>query len=89
VAIYDRDMDGGRGQAGQGLGVGRVIGPAERDAAAIRAAARTVLGDPRYRQRARHMHGQICALPPATAAVTALEQLAGNHARHRNCAAEP
>jgi UDP:flavonoid glycosyltransferase YjiC (YdhE family) len=66
----------------QALGAGRVIGPAERDAAAIRAAVRTVLGDPAYRERARHVRDEIRALPPAAAAVTALEQVAGEHARH-------
>jgi UDP:flavonoid glycosyltransferase YjiC (YdhE family) len=66
----------------QALGVARVIGPAERNAGAIRAAVRTVLGDPAYRQHARHMRGEICALPPAEAAVTALEQIVARHARH-------
>src|SRR5215469_3529847 len=63
----------------QALGVGRVIGPAERTAAAVR----TVLGDPSYRDRARHVRDEICALPPAAAAVTALEQVVDKHAEHR------
>src|SRR5580658_8929470 len=73
----------------QALGVGRVIGPAERNAAAIRAAVRTVLDDPAYREQARHMRDQARALPPPAAAVTALEQVADKHAGHRSCAAGP
>ena len=73
----------------QALGVGRVIGPADRTAAAIRAAVRTVLGDPSYRDQARHMRDEIRALPPADAAVIALEQVADQHARRRSCAAGP
>jgi MGT family glycosyltransferase len=67
----------------QALGVGRVIGPAERGAAAIRAAVRAVLGDPSYRQQARHMRDEIRALPPAAAAVTALEHVVDEHAGQR------
>jgi UDP:flavonoid glycosyltransferase YjiC (YdhE family) len=67
----------------EALGLGRVIGPAERNAGAIRAAVRTVLGDPCYRQRARHMRDEVCALPPTAAAVTALERVADKHAGHR------
>jgi UDP:flavonoid glycosyltransferase YjiC (YdhE family) len=73
----------------QALGVGRVIGPAERNAAAIRAAVRTVLGEPSYREQARHMRDEGRALPPAAAAVTALEQVADKHVGHRGCAAGP
>jgi UDP:flavonoid glycosyltransferase YjiC (YdhE family) len=68
----------------QALGVGRVIGPADRNAAAIRAAVRTVLADPSYRDQAQHMRDQVRALPPAAAAVTALEQVAAEHPGHRN-----
>jgi Erythromycin biosynthesis protein CIII-like, C-terminal domain len=64
----------------QALGVGRVIWPAERNAAAIRAAVRTVLGDPAYREHAQHMRDEAGALPPAAAAVTVLEQVADEHA---------
>jgi UDP:flavonoid glycosyltransferase YjiC (YdhE family) len=64
----------------QALGVGRVIGPAERNATAIRAAVRTVLGEPSYRKCARHMRDEVCALPPAAAAVTALERVVDQHA---------
>jgi UDP:flavonoid glycosyltransferase YjiC (YdhE family) len=65
----------------QALGAGRVILPAERNAAEIRAAVRTVLGDPSYREQARHMRDEIRALPLAPAAVTAIERLAAEHAR--------
>ena len=57
------------------LGVGRVIGPAQRDAAVIRAAVRTVLDDSCYRDQARHMRDEIRSLPRAADAVTALERL--------------
>jgi UDP:flavonoid glycosyltransferase YjiC (YdhE family) len=73
----------------QALGVGRVIGPADRNATVIRAAVRTVLGDPCYREQARHMRDEVCALPPVAAAVTALEQVVAKHAGHRSCAAGP
>jgi MGT family glycosyltransferase len=66
----------------QSLGVGRVIGPADRDAATIRAAVRTVLADPSYRDHARHMRDEIRALPPTDAAVTVLEQVVDKHAGH-------
>ena len=73
----------------QALGAGRVIGPAERNAAVIRAAVRTVLGEPSYRQCARHIRDEVCALPPAAAAVTALERIVDEHAARRSCAAGP
>jgi hypothetical protein len=41
---------------------------------------RTVLGDPSYREQALHMRDEARALPPAAAAVTALEQVADKHA---------
>jgi UDP:flavonoid glycosyltransferase YjiC (YdhE family) len=66
----------------QALGVGRAIWPAERNAGVIRAAVRTVLADPAYREHARHIRDELRALPPATAAATALEQVVANHARH-------
>jgi UDP-glucoronosyl and UDP-glucosyl transferase len=65
----------------QALGAGRVIWPAERNAQAIRAAVRTVLADPSYRDQARHMRDEMRALPPAAAAVTAIERLVDEHAR--------
>ena len=64
----------------QALGVARVIGPAQRHPQAIRAAVRAVLGDPAYRDRARHMRDDIHALPPARAAAEALERLVQDHA---------
>jgi UDP:flavonoid glycosyltransferase YjiC (YdhE family) len=63
----------------QALGVGHVIGPADRDATAIRAAVRTVLADPSYRDHARHMRDEIRALPPADAVIIALEQIVDKH----------
>jgi UDP:flavonoid glycosyltransferase YjiC (YdhE family) len=66
----------------QALGVGRAIGPADRNAGVIRAAARTVLGDPSYREHARHMRDLSRALPPVAAAVTALERFVDEHAGH-------
>ena len=46
----------------QALGVGRVIGPAERNAAAIRTAVRTVLGDPVLpRPCTAHARRSLCA----------------------------
>jgi UDP:flavonoid glycosyltransferase YjiC (YdhE family) len=66
----------------QALGVGRVIWPAERNAAVIRAAVRTVLGDLSYREHARHMRDEAGALPPVAAAVTALERVVDEHAGH-------
>jgi MGT family glycosyltransferase len=65
----------------QALGVGRVIGPADRTAPAIRAAVRTVLDDPSYRDQALRMRDEIRALPPTAATVTALEQIADQHPR--------
>jgi len=35
-----------------------------------------VLDEPAYREKARHMRDEARALPPAAAAVTALEQVA-------------
>jgi MGT family glycosyltransferase len=45
------------------LGVARVIWPAQRHSQAIRTAVRAVLGDPAYRDRARHMRDDIHVLP--------------------------
>jgi hypothetical protein len=36
---------------------------------------RTVLDDPAYREHARQMRYEVCALPPVAAAVTALERV--------------
>ena len=66
----------------QALGAGRVIRPGKRNAAQIRAAVRTVLGDPCYREQARQIRDETRALPPAAAAVTALERIVHEHARH-------
>jgi UDP:flavonoid glycosyltransferase YjiC (YdhE family) len=58
------------------LGLGRVVGPEERTAAAIGAAARAVLGDPGYRERARRARAEAEALPGLAQAVGLLERLA-------------
>jgi UDP:flavonoid glycosyltransferase YjiC (YdhE family) len=63
----------------QALGVGRVVGPAERNATVIREAVRTVLADPAYRERARRMRDEVRALPPVTAAVAELERVVDEH----------
>jgi MGT family glycosyltransferase len=63
----------------QALGVGRVVGPAERNATVIREAVRTVLADPAYRECARRMRDEVRALPPVTAAVAELERVVDEH----------
>jgi UDP:flavonoid glycosyltransferase YjiC (YdhE family) len=63
----------------EALGVARVVGQADRQPKAIRAAVRAVLDDPGYRDRARLMRHDIHALPPVAAAVEALERLVGDH----------
>jgi UDP:flavonoid glycosyltransferase YjiC (YdhE family) len=67
----------------QALGAGRLIGPDQRNTTVIRAAVRTILADPGYRQHAQQMRDEIRALPPPAAAVTALEQVTEEHKRHR------
>lgn len=58
------------------LGAGAVLGPGERTPEAIRAAVRTVLADPRYRQRAQRLRAELRAAPDLADAVRLLEQLA-------------
>jgi len=58
------------------LGVGRVIGPEERTAETIGAAARTVLAEPSYRRNAEGMRDAMAALPGPEYAVQLLERLA-------------
>ena len=57
------------------LGLGRVVGPEARTAAAIGAAVRAVLGDPAYRARARACQAELGALPGVEHAVALLERL--------------
>jgi MGT family glycosyltransferase len=57
------------------LGVGRVIGPEERSAAAIGAAARMVLEDATYRRNAERVRQGMLALPGPEHAVALLERL--------------
>lgn len=58
------------------LGLGRVVGPGERTPAGIRAAARAVLGDPAYHERARRFRAEMEALPGIEHGVALLERLA-------------
>ena len=60
------------------LGVGVTLGPEERTAAVVRRAARAVLADPAYAERAREMGQEMAALPGPRHAVALLEAL------HRN-----
>lgn len=64
----------------EALGVARIIAPTAREPQAIHAAARAVLDDTSYHQRARQMRSEIDSLPPVETAVTMLEQLAHEHA---------
>jgi UDP:flavonoid glycosyltransferase YjiC (YdhE family) len=63
----------------EALGLGRRVGPDERDPATIRAAVREVMADPSYRANARAFAGEMAALPPIAEAVRLLEQLALDH----------
>ncbi len=58
------------------LGLGRVIGPDDRTPAAIGAAVREVLRDPRYRQNAQRLRDEMEALPGPERGVELLERLA-------------
>jgi len=58
------------------LGVGEVIGPDDRTAGAIRAAAWEVLEEPSYRARAERVRDAMAALPGPEYAVELLERLA-------------
>jgi UDP:flavonoid glycosyltransferase YjiC (YdhE family) len=58
------------------LGVGRVIAPDKRTPAAIRAAVRAVLGDPRYRRNAEHQCRELASLPVLDHGIALLERLA-------------
>ena len=62
------------------LGLGRVVGPDERTSAAIRAAAREALRDPRYRQNAQRLGDEMEALPGPERGVELLERLAAERA---------
>lgn len=57
------------------LGVGLRLLPDEVDAASIRHGVRDLLDQPRYRQRAVAMAGEIARMPPPAAAVPFLERL--------------
>ena len=60
----------------EALGVASVVEPAGRSAAAVRSAARQVLGDARYRRNAQRMQGEIARLPGLEHGVALLERLA-------------
>jgi UDP:flavonoid glycosyltransferase YjiC (YdhE family) len=57
-------------------GVGLTVGPNERTPEAIRAAVRTVLADPTFRQNAQRIRAEIQAMPGPETAVRFLERLA-------------
>ncbi len=57
------------------LGVGRVLGHAERTPDAIRKAATDVLASPGYRQAATRLQVEIAAMPPASEVVSKLVNL--------------
>jgi len=57
------------------LGVGRIIGAAERTPGAIRAAVREVLSEPRYRENAALLRKEIRAMPGPERAVSMLLKL--------------
>lgn len=57
------------------LGVGRVVGEAERSAGAITAALERVLGEPRYRERAQQLSREIALLPSVETVSERLERL--------------
>lgn len=58
------------------LHLGQVVGPEDRTPSAFRAAVRTVLDDPGYRERVRDLRAQVAVVPGVDAAVLLLEQLA-------------
>lgn len=58
------------------LGVGPVLGPAERTQEAIRATVRAVLATPAYRANAERIRDEMAALPGPEYAVALLERLA-------------
>jgi UDP:flavonoid glycosyltransferase YjiC (YdhE family) len=59
-----------------GMGAGIIVDERQRDAATVRGALGTVLGDPRYRQAARQAAASMAALPPFSRAAGLVEQLA-------------
>jgi UDP:flavonoid glycosyltransferase YjiC (YdhE family) len=62
----------------EALGLGRRVGPEERDPATIRAAVREVSDDPHYRAAVQGFAEEMRSLPPISDAVGLLEQLATN-----------
>ena len=68
----DQPINARRAEA---LGAAIVLGADQRTPAAIRAAVRTVLADPRYRRRARDVQAEIAALPKPARGVELLAHL--------------
>ena len=62
----------------EALGLGRRVGPEERDPATIRAAVREVSDDPHYRAAVQGFAEEMRSLPPISDAVGLLEELATN-----------
>ena len=60
----------------EALGLGRRVGPEERDADVIRSSLRDVLDDSTYRRAAGAFAADMAALPDLRHAVALLEQLA-------------
>jgi UDP:flavonoid glycosyltransferase YjiC (YdhE family) len=58
------------------LGAGQAVGPEQRTPDAVRAASLAILGDPKYRARARAFRDQMAALPGPSRMVKLLEGLA-------------
>ena len=64
----------------EALGLGRSVAPPERTPEIIGSRLREVLGEPEYREAARHFAGEMAEQPPIGAAVALLEALARDRA---------
>jgi UDP:flavonoid glycosyltransferase YjiC (YdhE family) len=62
----------------EALGLGRAVGPSERDPGTIRSRIREVLAGDRFRRNAQAFAADMQALPPIEHAVALLEQLASD-----------
>jgi UDP:flavonoid glycosyltransferase YjiC (YdhE family) len=58
------------------LGVARVVSPEEQTVEAIRVAARDVLANQRYRERAMRMRDEMRAMPDVRQVIPLLERMA-------------
>lgn len=63
-------------ECGERLGVGVIVGEAERHPAGVRAAVRQVLAEPSYRAKAVQVRDEVAARPGPEHAVALLERLA-------------